>query len=213
MNRLIILLTCLLGPVAMASDIEEPEWELIETFGKVEVRHYPPSIQAVTELESSARSSQGFRRLAGYIFGGNEQSKSIAMTAPVQETLERDRPVMAFTMPAEYTLEDLPRPDDQRVDIIPVPARTLAAVRFSGWATRSRVSSMQRKLLSTLEQNAVEMVGVPVLNQYNPPWTPPFLRRNEIVIEVRMTGQPVRDVDNALDGPLSVGLLNLDDRN
>lgn len=184
MKKILFALTLIVSQSAMASDIEEPQWQLVETLEQVEVRHYAPSIQAVTEIDSSAKTSSGFRRLAGYIFGGNERSQTIAMTAPVQESLMDDRPLMAFTMPSEYDLEQLPAPADSRVTIVPVPARTVAAIRFSGWATGSKVAKMQKRLLATLEDHGVEVVGEPVLNQYNPPWTAPFLRRNEVTVEV-----------------------------
>jgi hypothetical protein len=172
----------------MSADIEEPKWELIDKLDAVELRLYEPSIQAVTELRSSASTSEGFRRLAGYIFGGNDQAQSIAMTAPVQETLEEDRPVMAFTLPAEYELGDLPAPNDASVIIVEVPERTVAAVRFSGWATAGKVKRMRRELLETLHSHDIQPIGTPVLNQYNPPWTVPFLRRNEISVEVSLSG-------------------------
>ena len=188
MNRLLCIVLLLMSPVLMAGDIEEPRWELIEELDQVELRLYAPSIQAVTELGSSAGTSSGFRLLAGYIFGGNERAQSIAMTAPVQETLEKTRPVMAFTLPAEYSMEELPAPNDQRVSLVEVPQRTVASVRFSGWATGGKVARMQRKLLATLEAHGIEPVGTPVLNQYNPPWTAPFLRRNEVSVEVVFGG-------------------------
>lgn len=168
----------------MADTIEEPRWKLLETMGEVEIRAYAPSIQAVTELPDSNATSAGFKRLAGYIFGENERGQSIAMTAPVQETLGVERPVMSFTMPAEYTLEELPSPRNDSVSIVEVPGRTVASLGFSGWATSGKVRRMQEELLRTLEQHEMEIVGVPVLNQYNPPWTPPFLRRNEVSVEV-----------------------------
>ena len=158
---------------------------MIDTLDTVEIRQYAPSIQAVTPLANSDDSSGGFRRLAGYIFGGNERSQSIAMTAPVQESLEQGSPMMAFTLPAEYALEDLPTPDDGSVTLVPVSGKTVAAIRFSGWATDSKVASNQQELMAVLDRYGVATVGVPTLNQYNPPWTLPFLRRNEIAVEVQ----------------------------
>lgn len=168
----------------MAGNIEELQWELLDTLGAVEIRSYPPSIQAVTELPGSNASTTGFKRLAGYIFGENEGGQAIAMTAPVQETLGVERPVMAFTMPAEYALEDLPSPRDASVAIVEVPGRTVASVSFSGWATGSKVRRMQEQLVTTLEESGIRIIGVPVLNQYNPPWTLPFMRRNEVSVEI-----------------------------
>ena len=184
MTYLLLLLALLASPLAMATDTEEPRWELLTTLDSVEVRHYEQSIQAITPLNSSGTSS-GFRRLAGYIFGGNERSQSIAMTAPVQETLGKDSPVMTFTMPAEYAMEDLPEPDDSNITLLPVPARTVAAIRFSGFATDRKTAQKRAELMAMLEQHQIAPLGVPTLNQYNPPWTLPFLRRNEVAVEVK----------------------------
>jgi hypothetical protein len=180
----LLLLTLLISPLTMADDIEEPRWELLTTLDSVEIRQYEPSIQAVTQLQSSGETSEGFRRLAGYIFGGNERSQSIAMTAPVEETLEQNSPMMAFTLPAEYALEDLPTPDDGKVTLRPVEGRTVAAIRFSGWATSGAVTRKQKELLAILDQHGIATVGVPALNQYNPPWTLPFFRRNEVAVAI-----------------------------
>lgn len=181
-----LLLALTLGNTAMASDIEEPSWTLVETLDQVELRDYAPSIQAVTRLEHSGQTSSGFQRLAGFIFGGNETGEKIAMTAPVEETLQTDEPVMAFTLPSEYTLSDLPVPADDSVTIKPVPGRTMAAIRFSGWATAGKVERNTAELIATLKAYGIAAVGMPSLNQYNPPWTPPFLRRNEIMVEVQL---------------------------
>ena len=169
----------------MANSIEEPRYELVQAIGDVEIRQYQATIQAVTVLPGKASSSEGFRRLAGFIFGGNEQEQAISMTAPVQETLGAATPTMAFTMPAQYSMEELPIPSDNRVTLQTVPAKTVAVVTFSGWATSSRVASYERQLRRALELNAFATLGSSSLNQYNPPWTLPFLRRNEIMIEVR----------------------------
>lgn len=182
--KYLLLATLLLSPLTMADDIEEPRWELLTTLDSVEIRQYEPSIQAVTQLQSSGETSEGFRRLAGYIFGGNERSQSIAMTAPVEETLEQNSPMMAFTLPAEYAMEDLPTPDDGTVTLRPVEGRTVAAIRFSGWATSGAITRKQKELLAILDQHGIVTVGVPALNQYNPPWTLPFLRRNEVAVEI-----------------------------
>jgi effector-binding domain-containing protein len=180
------LLALTLGNTAMASDIEEPSWTLVDTVETVELREYAPSIQAETQLDHSGQTSAGFQRLAGFIFGGNETGEKIAMTAPVEESLEANQPLMAFTLPSEYELEDLPEPADDSVQIQTVPGRTMAAIRFSGWATDGKVKRNTQQLIATLKQHGIEAVGTPSLNQYNPPWTPPFLRRNEIMVEVQV---------------------------
>ncbi|TDG15325.1 heme-binding protein [Seongchinamella unica] len=180
------VLTLFLWNHAMAADIEEPQWTLVDTVGKVELREYAPSIRAVTRLHSSAETTSGFQRLAGFIFGGNDTGQKIAMTAPVEETLYTDSPVMAFTMPSEYALEDLPDPKDHSVTLQEMPGRTMAAIRFSGWATGGKVDRKTDELIQTLAQHGIATIGDPSLNQYNPPWTPPFLRRNEIMVEIKL---------------------------
>jgi len=188
-KNLLLLSTLLLSSLTLAAEIEEPSWDLLATLGKVEIRQYEPSIQAVTQLHSSRGTSTGFRRLAGYIFGGNARAQSIAMTAPVQETLGQPRPEMAFTLPAEYTMADLPAPNDGSVTLRAVSGRTVAAIRFSGWATGRKVAHNKTQLTGILEQHGISTVGVPVLNQYNPPWTAPFLRRNEIAVTIEWGGE------------------------
>ncbi|MGB1141919.1 MAG: SOUL family heme-binding protein, partial [Halioglobus sp.] len=147
------------------------------------LRAYAPSIQARTPMAVEGESSSTFRRLANYIFGGNAQEQSIAMTAPV-ETRRAEDGYMAFTMPGQYRMEDLPAPLDDTVTLHAVPNRTLAAISFGGWATESRVEHHTETLLQTLGNNGIETIGPPSLNQYNPPWTPPWSRRNEVVIQV-----------------------------
>jgi len=169
---------------SMAGDIEEPEWHLVDSLDRVELRHYSPSVEARTTLRGSGQTSVGFRRLAGFIFGGNDRSERIAMTAPVQETLQDSLPTMAFTMPSGYKIQDLPAPGSDQVVIVDVPARTLAVIRFSGWATRGKIARNSKKLFKTLKQYGIEPASGTTLNQYNPPWTPPFLRRNEISVEI-----------------------------
>ena len=186
MLRPLIFLLTLLPVYAVASSIEEPTWELLDQIGQVELRRYEPSIQARTALSSNRETSGGFGRLAGYIFGENQGGQKIAMTAPVTETLAGDGPVMSFTMPSAYEMEQLPTPRDPAVTLHEVPERTVAAVRFSGWATGGKIKRHTRELLATLEDQGIEIAGDPSLNQYNPPWTPPFMRRNEITVEIRL---------------------------
>jgi len=169
---------------SLAADIEEPEWQLVGTLGDVQLRLYSPSIEARTLLADSSETSGGFRRLAGFIFGGNDREQEIAMTAPVQETLQDAEPTMAFTLPSEYAMTALPMPKDDRVVIVDVPERTLAVLEFSGWATQGKINKYSKKLLTTLEENGIRPVAGTVLNQYNPPWTLPFLRRNEISVQI-----------------------------
>jgi len=182
----IALMALFLWNYAMAADTEEPSWTLVDTLDEVELRAYAPTVRAVTRLDHSGQTTAGFQRLAGFIFGGNETGEKIAMTAPVEETLSSEAPIMAFTMPAQYAMDDLPAPQDDSVQLTEMPGRNMAAIRFSGWATDGKVDRKTDELMETLARHGIDTVGDPSLNQYNPPWTPPFLRRNEIMIEVRL---------------------------
>ena len=173
---------------AMANSIEEPKFELLLDIDGIEIRRYVPTIQAVTAMPGY--SSGGFRRLAGYIFGGNENEQSIAMTAPVQETMSGSDGEMAFTLPSEYALDDLPNPDSDTVELRPVPERLVAVIIFSGRASDKKAELKWQELSAQLEANNIEIIGEPLLNQYNPPWTLPFLRRNEVMVEISETSLP-----------------------
>ena len=178
-----VLITAAHG--TMADKVEEPAFSALGTIDDVELRRYAPSIQARTPLANSGQTNSGFRRLAGYIFGGNDRDMEIAMTAPVEETLEA-QPTMAFTMPSEHRMEDLPAPDDGSVELVEIPERTVAVIGFSGWATDGKVEDKTDELLTTLQAHDIKVIGTPSLNQYNPPWTPPFMRRNEIMVAVEL---------------------------
>ena len=177
----------------MSHATEEPRYRIVDTIGEIEIRHYEPSIQAVTTLAHNGQTGRGFKRLAGFIFGDNSTGESIAMTAPVQESLAGPEPEMAFTMPSAYEMDDLPEPRDGEVWLEEVPERTMAVISFSGWATASRIRKMQARLEATLVDQAFQIRGDWLLNQYNPPWTPPFLRRNEIWIELEPLDSAVED--------------------
>ena len=181
---LLSALLALLSPVANA--LEEPAFELLETIGEVELRRYAPTIEARTPLVSNRETGGGFQRLAGYIFGGNDSGEKIAMTAPVAETLSGSESVMAFTMPSSYDISSLPEPNDPNVSLHRTPERLVAAVEFGGWATSGKVKRYREQLISTLADSNISLAGPPTLHQFNPPWTPPFLRRNEIVVEVTL---------------------------
>ena len=164
-------------------------------------RRYAPTIVAVTivEGEREAALNEGFRRLAGYIFGKNRKKETIAMTAPVSATrsekIAMTAPVSAtttgdgayrvtFTMPPGSTLETLPDPDDERVTLEAVPGRDLAAVRFSGWATTAAIEE-HRRAARLGEARGPRGRRRPDVGPYDPPFTMPLMRRNEILIGLR----------------------------
>ena len=181
--RTLLLLLGLAGTTTIGHATEEPAYETAGQIDNVELRDYAHTIQARTAMISDDSSSSSFRRLANYIFGGNDREQTIAMTAPVETQTKTDG-YMAFTLPSEYTMDQLPAPDDQRVSLHDVPARRIAVLAFGGWATDGRVQDKSRELLEVLRANQVPILGEPFLNQYNPPWTPPWNRRNEVAVLV-----------------------------
>lgn len=179
---------------------EEPSYELLGREGDVELRSYGPSIVAVTEVEGEreAALNVAFRRLAGYIFGGNRQKAKVAMTAPVaaqaSEKIAMTAPVAAtpkdgkwrvtFTMPASYSMDTLPEPLDPSVRLETTPPRTVAALRFSGRARTADVEAKTQELEAALARAGKKTRGAPTLAQYDPPFTMPPMRRNEILVEL-----------------------------
>ncbi len=192
-------------PAAIAAGVKEPSYTVLSRQEDVELREYAPLIRAETVVRGPYKESlnDGFRILANYIFGGNAGSRKIAMTAPVGaeatsqtgEKIAMTAPVgaeateagwlVSFVMPSEYTLETLPRPLDPRVTLREVPAHRVAALRFRGWAGEAAVNERKAELASALSSLGLEAAGEPVVAQYNPPWTVPFLRRNEILVAIR----------------------------
>lgn len=169
--------------------------------GEVEIRRYESRIAAETTIDADeeAARNEGFRRLARYIFGANkgkatiamtapvatQQSEKIAMTAPV--ATQRDRAgqwTVRFFMPSEYTLETLPVPNDDRVRLVNVPPETVAVLQFSGIPSPQTVATRTGELLAALRAESLEPDGDPMGWFYDPPWTIPFRRRNEVVVRL-----------------------------
>ncbi len=179
---------------------EEPRFSVIDHVGAVEIRQYGPRIAAEVVLQDDemAARSQGFRILAGYIFGGNTARAKIGMTAPVAQSSEtiamtapvataRDaagRFVVRFFMPASFTLASLPVPNDPRVALVPVPGETMAVLRFSGGTGPEVVAARQAELARAVSGSAWRVTGAGVAWFYDPPWTIPALRRNEVAVPV-----------------------------
>jgi len=184
-----------------AFGVEEPKFRVALAEGDLEIRQYPPVIVAETVVEGDWRAAgnAGFRRLADYIFGGNDGGRKIAMTAPVSQhsrgqTIAMTAPVaqerrganwvVAFTMPSEYSLDRLPVPDDPAIRLRPVGERRVGAIRFSGSWDPQRFDAKAAELRRWLESKGETTIGEPVAARYDPPWTPWFLRRNEILFEL-----------------------------
>jgi hypothetical protein len=175
---LVLLILTLTGATAMA--LEEPSYEVLLTVGDVEFRHYEPYLLAEVTVDGEARDRRAFQMLAGYIFGDNDESEKMNMTAPV-ETRGSD---YAFVMERKYSLESLPQPSDPGIRIIERAGRVVAALRFSGRWSQGNIRKHEEQLVEALAGMEVEMTGAPELARYNSPFTPWFLRRNEIIVPV-----------------------------
>lgn len=188
-----------LGTVAMA--VEEPAFKPVLKDGAFEVRDYPALVVAEVTVSGDQKQAagNGFRLLAGYIFGGNRTKQSIAMTAPVAQAPASQKIAMTapvtqiqggktwvvrFTMPSAYSLESLPTPNDPRVKLRQLPPTRFAVLRFSGVARPEAVATRTAELETQVAARRLTATGPASLAQYNPPWTPGFLRRNEVMIPI-----------------------------
>ena len=171
--------------------IEEPKYVPILSDKPFEVRKYEGFTVAETELTGSfdSASRKGFRRVANYIFGGNENeegnSEKIQMTAPVTVTPKNDGWSLHFVMPSSYSLKDLPLPIDNKVVLKSYKEHLAGVVVFNGWTTESRINDFSNKLTSWLNKKNYEIIGPQQVARYNDPFTLPWLRRNEIIFMVK----------------------------
>ena len=189
--------------------IEEATFKVETQDAAFEIRAYAPHILAETVVEGSLEDAgnQAFGRLFRYISGANRShnkvamttpvsqqraGEKIAMTAPVGQQRVQDKWAVSFMMPAGYTLETLPVPEDPQVKLRLVPARRMAAVRYSGFWSEKRYLSHKQELETWMRTKGLTAAGDPVWARYNPPFTPWFLRRNEILIPVAAGGEPAQ---------------------
>lgn len=184
--------------------IEEPKYDLVLQDNNFEVRDYVSVIVAEVTVggERSQASSAGFQLLANYIFGGNQGQDDIAMTAPVTQSAlpgtkiamtapvniaaQSDEWTVQFTMPSEFTLETLPAPNNDRVTIKQLPATRMAVLKFSGFVNEETIEKHHRILQEFMADNGLDAGGDYSLARYDPPWKPWFLRRNEIMIPIKV---------------------------
>lgn len=172
----------------MAGELEEPSYDVVSTHEGFEVRRYTATVQARVRRSSAdgRGNSGGFRRLAGYIFGGNERGQRIAMTAPVHLWEdESSEAMLAFTLPSEHAFVDLPTPRDPGVHLLEVEAHTVAVLAFSGLSRPGKVGRLETDLRRMVADANLEATGPVRLAIYdNPNTTLPFQRRNELHLPI-----------------------------
>jgi hypothetical protein len=169
---------------------ENPSYQVIQNEENKEIRKYDSFIVAQTTVSSDFKDAQGkgFRILAGYIFGKNKSQEKISMTAPVM-ILPADKKswTMTFSMPSKFKIDTLPAPSDERIKIEKKEERFFAAIRYSGFWDESRNEKEAEKLKEWLKKYPeYGPISSPIFAAYNPPWTIPFFRRNEMLIELRI---------------------------
>jgi effector-binding domain-containing protein len=179
---------------------EEPEYAVLDQIGDIEIRQYRERLAAdvVVRGDDEVALNEGFRKLADFIFGKNAPEQKISMTAPVEqgrETIAMTAPVsqealeggtwrIRFFMPASYTVDTLPRPKSTDIEIVTVPSETYAVLRFSGRGDSRKFSEKRSSLLSDLASSVWRPVGQVKNWYFDPPWTIPWLRRNEVAVPV-----------------------------
>lgn len=184
--------------------IETPQYQVLEENGRIQLRNYDAYITASVEITGNsynAAANKAFRVLADYIFGNNTVNTKIAMTAPVaskkatSENIAMTAPVstyrldnqtyeVSFTMPSIYSMEDLPKPNNDAVKIKLIPQHKAAVIEFSGYTTEDKVEKKENELKAWALQSGIKLIGEPVVSRYDPPWKPGFLRRNELSFNV-----------------------------
>ncbi len=200
-----------------AMAIEEPSFKVVAKSGTYELRQYAPMLVAETLVDGDMddASSIGFRKIADYIFGNNQvqtgaNSAKIAMTAPVTMEPQSQKIAMTapvalmptesigaskqwrvhFVMPSQYTLNTIPKPKNPDVKLREIPGKIFAVNTFTGFNTQSRVQAKTDELLLWVGQKNLKTLGQAQLARYDPPWTLPMFRRNEVMIEVEDVKEP-----------------------
>ena len=211
-----LIASLLLTGTVMA--IEEPKYEVLRVEGDIELRQYAPRLIAEVSVEGDMdeASSKGFRLIASYIFGNNQAvdqpgSEKISMTAPVtveprSEKIAMTAPVtletgaqelsmqaanvwrVSFVMPVQYSLANIPKPNDPAVKLSELPVKYVVVLTYSGLNTLTKIQALTDQLREWTIAKGFKILGAPQLARYNPPWTLPFFRRNEIMLEISKPG-------------------------
>jgi len=168
------------------NEIETYPYEVVKNYDDFEVRKYEASLFSSVKLNSKnykSGSNEGFRKLAGYIFGGNDKEQKIAMTSPVAMSLD-DTMTMMFMIPRNLKKEDLPKPNNSQIEFEEVPAKSVAAIRFGGWANDKKIEKYKKQLIKSLKKEGLEFTNRFYYLGYNPPYET-VNRRNEVIVELK----------------------------
>lgn len=183
---IIIMLIAFSG--SMMSQVEHPQYVIVEKFENIEIRKYPKMVIASSEVEGSRADSinQGFKLVANYIFGENDQKEKISMTAPVMQqskSSENDWTI-SFVMPRDYSFAKLPSPNDSKVKLTELSSKKMIAIRFYGSTNEENLQIHREMLEEFVKNKKYKTIGNSIYAFYNPPWTLPFMKHNEIMLEL-----------------------------
>lgn len=196
-----LLIVAFLPSGGCAVTVEKAKYDVVLKESSIEIRDYAPQILAETVIEGdlTAAGDKAFNLLFNYISGNNAARDSIAMTAPVSQERRSEKIAMtapvgqqsveegwavSFLMPNTYTMETIPDPLDPRVTLRSVPPTRMAAIRYSGVWSEENYRKHKDRLISWIGEKGYHIVGEPIWARYNPPFTPWFMRRNEILIPI-----------------------------
>ncbi|MCM0612156.1 heme-binding protein [Marinobacter sediminum] len=197
----LVLSLCSMFISATTMATEEAEYTILLKDENLEVRQYEPQIVAETVVDSEFEDagSEAFGRLFKYISGNNQSQQEIAMTAPVGQVAESQKIdmtapvgqtqvdgnwVVSFMMPSSFTMDSIPKPNDERIALRSVPEQTMAAIRYSGFWSESGYQKNKSRLEKWIDKKGYIATGAPIWARYNAPFMPWFLRRNEVLIPV-----------------------------
>jgi hypothetical protein len=187
------------GPI-VSNKVEQAKYDVVESQGDIQVRDYAPMIVAEADVSGERKEAinKGFRIIADYIFGDNALKQNLAMTAPViqqpSEKIAMTAPVtqegaadswkVRFVMPASYTMDTLPKPENNAVKLEKIPGKRFAVIRFSGMAGEDSLKEHTDALNAFITDKKLEPLSQATYAFFNPPWTLPFLRHNEVMVEI-----------------------------
>ena len=212
MSKILVSLALFAG-TTLAMAIEEPAYDVIRKFGDVEIRQYAPYVVAEVLVDAPAdkAGNQAFPILAGYLFGNNKDATKLSMTAPVIQARtpgtveptallplrsEADSYLVQFVLPKGLSTQSAPVPKDERVRVRDVKTIQVAVIVYSGRWTTGNYEEHLAKLMATLAEKGIPWKGEPAYARYNPPFTPWFMRRNEIWLTLGSIEGPVKTIVN-----------------
>ncbi|MDG2394917.1 heme-binding protein, partial [Candidatus Thioglobus sp.] len=158
------------------SDVEQPKYDIIEQNSPIEIRQYSALIVSEVVVKNTRKLSinEGFKLIADYIFGNNQQQTKINMTAPVTQQKSENGWIIRFMMPAEHSLDTLPKPENPAVKIKKIDQKKFVVIRFSGLSSEDSIKQHEFKLTQYILDNDLKTHNSPIYAFYNPPWTLPF---------------------------------------